>query len=286
MKKYKLHGMGFEVKDVDFNSLTKNELLEFGHSIASDNVVLIRNQNLDEKRLLEIFETIGVVLKPNQFFIHPEYPGLYRVTNERLNGQKIGIFADKELDWHSNGNGRPSGKECCVALYCVEPGINSVTSFCDTRRAYEDLPADIKVLVEDIDCTFQFKNKTFYHLDEDDRELMMFENKHLFPEGITKPLVYEHPFDKTKGLYFVFHYIQKMWRRSGERLDEEWLRSYLMDHVFQEKYIYRHDRWQKGDLIFMDQFHSIHKRNAVEGSRFLYRATLDYRHSWRKFGNK
>ena len=58
--------------------------------------------------------------------MHPDYLGLFRVTNERKDGEKIGIFADKELDWHSNGNGRKSGKECCAALYCVRPGKNSV----------------------------------------------------------------------------------------------------------------------------------------------------------------
>ena len=72
-----------------------------------------------------------------------------------------------------------------------------------------------------------------------------------------------------------------MWRRSGKPLDEAWLRDYLMKHVFQEKYIYHHDTWQNGDLIFMDQFHSIHRRNEVQGDRFLWRLTIDYSKSLR-----
>jgi hypothetical protein len=32
----------------------------------------------------------------------------------------------------------------------------------------------------------------------------------------------------------------------------------------------------------MDQFHSIHKRNEVQGDRFLWRITIDYRKSIRK----
>jgi hypothetical protein len=67
-----------------------------------------------------------------------------------------------------------------------------------------------------------------------------------------------------------------MWRRSGQPLDEVWLKKYLLDWVFQEKWMYHHDNWRSGDLIFMDQFHSIHKRNEVKGNRFLYRTTLDY----------
>ena len=266
--------------DIDFNKMSDDEIKEWGKNIAADNVILVRNQNLDETGILRVTELIGTVLKPKRFFMHPDYPGLFRVTNERKEGQKIGIFADKELDWHSNGNGRPSGKECCVALYCIRPGENSITSFCDTRRAYLELPYDIKEIVDDVECTFQFQNDTFYKLDKDDKELVMFENKRIYPEGVTKPLVYTHPYDGEKGLYFTFHYIRKMWRKSGEPLDEAWLKQYLMDHVFQDKYIWHHDDWQPGDFIFMDQFHSIHKRNEVQGDRFLYRISFDYENCW------
>jgi alpha-ketoglutarate-dependent 2,4-dichlorophenoxyacetate dioxygenase len=269
-----------KIYDIDFNKMSDNDIKDFGRNIARDNVVLVRNQTLDEEGILRVCENIGKVLKPNQFFMHPKHPGLFRVTNERKDGEKIGIFADKELDWHSNGNGRPSGKECCVALYCVRPGVDSVTSFCDTRQAYQDLPEEIKEIVDDVDCTFQFKNNTFYQLDQDDKELVMFENKRIYPEGVTKPLVYTHPFDGQKGLYFTFHYIRNMWRRNGEELDQEWLKDYLLTHIFNEKYIYHHNNWKSGDFIFMDQFHSIHKRNEVNGDRFLYRISFDYRKCW------
>lgn len=276
MKKIrKLNNIGVEY-EFDLSLANKDQILEFGKNLSKDNVVLLRNQSLNEREILNVCETIGTVLKFKRFFIHPKYPGLYRVTNRRENNKKIGIFADKELDWHSNGNGRPSGKECCVMLYCIEPGLNSVTSFCDTRQAYIDLPDDIKELCDNVDAVFQFKNNTFYDLDSDDMELELFNTKNIFPDGIIKPLVYTHPFDGNKGLYFTFHYIQDWWDRRDKSKDISWLKDYLMNHVFNNKYIYHHSDWKKGDMIFMDQFHSIHKRNAVEGDRFLYRVTLDY----------
>lgn len=122
----------------------------------------------------------------------------------------------------------------------------------------------------------KFENNTFYDLDEDDKELVMFENRGEYARGTVKPLVYTHPFDGKKGLYFTYHYIQKMYKVPAER--QKFLKEFLFDHVFQDKYVYHHDDWQPGDLIFMDQFHSIHKRNAVEGDRFMYRTTLDYAH--------
>lgn len=281
MDKKPLNNIGYEY-NIDFNRMSKDELHEFGRAIPADNVILVRNQNLTEERLLQVLETIGNVLKPDQFFMHPDYPGLFRVTNERKDGEKIGIFADKELDWHSNGNGRKSGKESCVSLYCIKPGENSVTSFCDTRQAYLDLSQEDKDFYDSIDCTFKFENGTFYDLDEDDKELKMFQGgAKSFSEGVTKPLVYTHPYDKDKGLYFTFHFIREMWvRGTTELLDKQPIFDKLMAHIFQDKYMYHHDDWQPGDFIFMDQFHSIHKRNAVEGDRFLYRASFDYDHSF------
>ena len=273
----KINNIGYEC-NIDFNTSSDDEIRYFGKSIVENNVIICRNQNLTEERLLHVLETIGVVLKPNQFFMHPDYPGLFRVTNERKEGEKIGIFADKELDWHSNGNGRKSGAEACVALYCIKPGENSVTSFCDTRQAYLDLTNEEKHYYDQIDCTFKFENGTFYDLDKDDKELTMFEGgARAFRDGVTKPLVYEHPYTKEKGLYFTFHYIRDCWNRNlGHKIDKDILITKLKKHIFQGKYMHHHDDWRAGDLIFMDQFHSIHKRNAVEGDRFLYRASFGY----------
>jgi len=262
--------------DVKLKDMNNEEIRRWARCLPYDNVVVLRNQDLSKADLSRVYNSIGNTLKTDEFFCDDEYPELMRVTNERKDGEKTGIFADKELDWHSNGNGRPSGVECCVGLYCVRPGKDSVTSFCDTRKAYDDLNPAMKIELENIKCLFKFENNTFYELDEDDKELVMFENRGEYVKGTIKPLVYKHPFDSKKGLYFTFHYIQKMYRVKPERA--KFLKEYLMDHVFQDKYIYHHDDWQPGDLIFMDQFHSIHKRNAVEGDRFMYRTTLDYAH--------
>ena len=262
--------------DVKLKDMSNEEIRRWARCLPYDNVVVLRNQDLSKADLSRVYNSIGNTLKTDEFFCDDEYPELMRVTNERKDGEKTGIFADKELDWHSNGNGRPSGVECCVGLYCVRSGKDSVTSFCDTRKAYDDLNPAMKIELENIKCLFKFENNTFYELDEDDKELVMFENRGEYVKGTIKPLVYKHPFDSKKGLYFTFHYIQKMYRVKPERA--KFLKEYLMDHVFQDKYIYHHDDWQPGDLIFMDQFHSIHKRNAVEGDRFMYRTTLDYAH--------
>ena len=164
-----------EIKEYDFNLKDKSreEIKEWAINIPKDNVVLFRNQDLSKQDLVNIYKGIGRTYAPRkkEFFCDDEYPELFRVTNKRVNGEKTGVFADKELDWHSNGNARDQGKECCIALYCVQEGVDSVTSFCDMRQAYRDLPIAMKDELDYIECLYGFENGTFYDLEEDDKEL-------------------------------------------------------------------------------------------------------------------
>lgn len=267
--------------DVELKNMTNEEIRKWAKCLAKDNVILLKNQDCKKQDLARVYDAIGRVCMPvdrktgkKEFFADDDYPQLMRVTNERKDGEKTGIFADKELDWHSNGNARDQGKECCVALYCVKEGTDSVTSFCDMRQAYRDLPQDIKNEVNNIECLYKFENGTFYDLDKDDKELEMFENRGVYLHGVKRPLVYTHPYDKDNGLYYTFHYIRETYNNTTPWSE---LNDFLMQHCFQEKYIAHHS-WEPGDWIFMDQFHSLHKRNEVKGERLLYRTAMDYRH--------
>jgi len=276
MTKTPLQNLGYQ-HNIRLKDMTDEEIRIWGRSIAEDNVIILEDQDLSKDDLIRIYYAIGVVLVPNrEFFCDDQYPQLMRVTNERKDGEKIGLFADKELDWHSNANGRDAGTECCVALYCVRPGEGTVTSFVDTRQAYNDLHPAWKKEVDNITCLFKFENNTFYDLDDDDKELEMFRNRGFFKNGVVKPLVYTHPYDHTRGLYFPFHYIREMYGNS-QGFDE--IMEFLKQHIFQQKYMYHHS-WKAGDLCFMDQYHSLHRRNAVQGDRLLYRSSLDYEKSW------
>ena len=54
--------------EVDFNTMSDPEIKDWGKNIVKDNVVLVRNQNLDEAGILRVCELIGNVLKPRSVF--------------------------------------------------------------------------------------------------------------------------------------------------------------------------------------------------------------------------
>ena len=52
---------------VDLNTMSDPEIKDWGKNIVKDNVVLVRNQNLDEAGILRVCELIGKVLNQISF---------------------------------------------------------------------------------------------------------------------------------------------------------------------------------------------------------------------------
>lgn len=299
MKILKELSNGIEL-DFDIGSASREEILEFAKRLPYYNVVLLRNLDLTKKQLTDIMAIIGKSKSPSQYFNDKEYPDIFHVTNKRdEKGRKLGLFADLELGWHSNGTLRPKVREIILSLYCKQPGEDSITSFCNTREAYEDLPNYIKELVDNIDTKINFhaftgKIKTIgandggYKLTSDDPEHAIFAGKikgatqheivhnvdNSGQEGPIKPLVVQHPWTGQKSLYFQCNFITDWWHRSGQDFDSKGLWDFLFNHLFQEKYIYHH-KWKTGDWLWADQWNSFHRRNVVKGERALYRMCCD-----------
>ena len=180
-----------------------------------------------------------------------EGPGVIKVTEG-------GLFGHKEtLDWHANKASSPN-RSPIVWIYAVKGSEGSITSWIDNRKAYEDLPNDIKKQCENIKITCGFKRGN-YTDDPFFREHHNKENKF--------NLVYTNEAG-IKGLYFP--YLQVMGGLSND------LFEYLKSHILQDKYRYDH-YWQDGDVVISEQWLTIHKRHAFDKmhERLMYRITID-----------
>ena len=288
--------------EVDFDPLnSKNKLLErFVRAIPEHNLILIRNIPKNKSKLVKMINRIGKThIRPEGlYYTDPDAIEITRVTNQRdINGSKIGLFADLELCWHCNGTLRKDVKETTLILYCVKPGKKShgVTGFCNTRKAYEDLPENVKKLIEKIKVRHSMKafsneiptlhkGDGGYSLTQDDPEYEIFSGKNKNSKGKTayvseledlyKPLVCTHPLYEKKSLYFIPSAITHWYHEEGIHFDSEKLWDFLYEHTFQEKYVYRH-HWCSGDIIFNDQWYGMHNRTEVKGDRFLWRFCID-----------
>ena len=64
-----------------------------------------------------------------------------------------------------------------------------------------------------------------------------------------------------------------------KKVDHEPIIEKLIPKIFKSKY-QTHHIFQPGDMLFMDQFTSLHRRTPVMGPRLLWRVASDYKRLW------
>ena len=180
-----------------------------------------------------------------------ERPGVIKVTEGALFGHK------ETLDWHCNKPSNPA-RSPIIWIYAVEGSKGSITSWIDNKKAYEDLPNDIKEECKKVKFTCGFKRGGY----TDDPFFKEHHNTKLVHN-----LVYTNEAGVT-GLFFP--YLQIL---GGVPQD---LYEYLKNHILQDKYRYDH-YWEDGDVVISEQWLTIHKRHAFEkmNKRLMYRIAID-----------
>jgi hypothetical protein len=197
-------------------------------------------------------------------------------------GKAIGIFGDTELQWHANGTARHIFDEICVSLYCVEECVDTVLSICNQCDAFVDLPEWDKLRYRSIDIQLDNKKDAIYKISEHDLpdnpapENEMRTGADFYKEDVDRrPLVGKHPIDGREYLYFMVPFIVGAF--NGDiKINHEDLYEELWEKLFRSKYMVHHV-FRKGDLLFMDQLHTIHRRSPIYNKeRMLWRTAFDY----------
>ena len=254
---------------------TDDELRDTMKQVQQDGLAIFTEQEYTEAQLTSIFKRVGECEAPGLFMNDPDHPEIFKVSGERdAEGNKIGMFGDGELGWHSNGNSRHQIDKILIGLYCVKGDPNTTLSICNTSQPYYDMSDDEREYYESIKIKIKFKNHTMYSLDDDDPELE-FMNKN---RGSIRDLIGVHPHNDLKYFYFPYHFICGAWE-GKKKVDHEPIIEKLIPKIFKSKH-QTHHIFQQGDMLFMDQFTSLHRRTPVMGPRLLWRVASDYKRMW------
>ena len=247
------------------------ELRDLAVRIQTEGLAIFHDQKFSEAEIVEFFKRLGECEAPGLFMNHKDYPEIFYVTGKRdPQGNKIGMFGDGELGWHSNGNSRHLIDKIVIGLYCIQGDVNTTLSICNTSDPFYELSEDEQEYWKSIKIRLKFQNDTMYHLDEDDPELeFMSKNK-----GSIRDLVGVHPYTGKYYFYFPYHFIVKAWEGKTQ-IDHEAMIERLKPIIFRSKF-QKHHVFAEGDLLLMDQFTTLHRRTPVMGDRLLYRLACDY----------
>ena len=290
-----LHENGWTVilTDFDFKTATKEEMDLIGCWLATNTLVIARNQSMTVDEEVEVVKKFGEVeyavaeqpgateeqIQRNKEIIERyEVPGsngyLLRVSGEENHKGEKGLFgAVHELDWHANQVERKDRKPL-VWLRSIRGSVGSKTSWTNHAVAYQSLPLAMKKLCQRLKVNYTYHyNKWDGNTDVDMLANVLRVNKGL--PDYYPPLVMTNNAGLT-GLFFSWNQVQ-----SFEGISEsETLKiiSTLRDLILaDERNLYHHD-WQDGDVAIAEQWLGIHKRWPFDGlgKRVLHRATFDF----------
>jgi len=278
MINYRLHENNWTVfiEDLDMRQASQNDINQIAKLIATNTLVIIRNQNLtatDEVAIIRKF-------KNPQTFVVPEatnyVSGLEGAVVEgsedlflRVSGKpddhgRVGIAAyETEMVWHCNDPGE-ANRLPMVWLYGVEGTTGSRTSYNNNILSYADLSEDMK------------KEINSYHLEVIKEMGLDIDN--LRTDGVIaeyKPKLVVTNIANRTGLFFPMYHVSKILEATDQRSKE--VLDFLREHTVQEQYVYHHD-WRDGDIVIGEQNLGIHKRWPFKqiNQRTLHRAAFDF----------
>lgn len=277
--------VGVEVYDIDLNS--NEEIIELGKLVASQCVTFI-DQQIDTHRLYDIMTQWGTPSRAllHNYILQRKIEGRHWreiLLNLGLIAKEVsdmsdavsivsykkdekdrpkGIFSNGELDWHSDQCGFDDAPRM-IGLQSISDSVNSQTQFLCTHDAYESLSRDMKSMVQELVCKHRWVdgvmapglNETqsliihYNMVPLDGMETKLFTESATGLPGIKLP---SHSFDGFVG----------MSTEESQRVLNE-----LKKVIYNDKYVYTQD-WQDGQIVFMDQEITLHKRptNVADGS--------------------
>lgn len=259
------------------------QLKELAEEIIATGSAVLYDQVLTQEEYVKMGYRMGECEGYNYFMNPKDHPEISLVSGQKdEDGKQIGVFGEGELQWHANGTARHKFDQIVVTLYCVEECIDTVLSICNQCDAFAELSERDKERYRTIDIQLDNVTDAIYKISDYDLpdqpapENTINTGAEFYQEDVDRrPLVGKHPIDGREYLYFMVPFIVGAFER-GERINHEALYDELWRKLFKSKYM-KHHVFRKGDLLFMDQLHTTHRRSPVKDTkRMLWRLAFDY----------
>jgi alpha-ketoglutarate-dependent taurine dioxygenase len=229
------------------------------YDAALENVVLvIRGQaHLTPAQLQAAVEMFGELMEDqNRRYLVDGFPLISVLDNRHTDSKGGPAKVGKNATWHTDHTNQEMPPKFTV-LYAVEvPDKGGATSVCNSRAAYESLPADLRKKLDGMKTENTLISSARFKIANPD---ILKEQLASTKPPMVHPLIRTHPETGKRAVWFHKSKTEKIIGMTPEET-QDFLQD-LTDRITRPEFCYAH-QYQKGDLLFIDDRQSLHKAGS------------------------
>ena len=267
--------LGGEIVELDIGNKLTNDEINFINKCWNERLVLVfKNQNLDDPKLINFSKYFGELDPPgpNPYGITflPEFPEINVISNVKNDkGTPIGNLGDGEAVWHADMTYLETPPKAGI-LYALEvPENQGNTHFANMVLAYSELPEKLKQKIDGRILIHDSAHNSAGMLRKGYTEV----NDPSETPGARHPIVITDKITNKKLLFLGrrphAYIIGLELEESEDLLNEIW------EHATDEKFTWTQN-WEKGDLLMWKYLNVLHKRDAFDSNtrRIMHRTQI------------
>lgn len=255
-------GFAVELSGIDLATAAPEALAEFDHVCRTTPVVVIRKQSLTADQMMAVSERLGHVSAQHRVGSHPDFPGITILSNKKVDGKMIGVH-EHGRRWHTDGTTYQT-LGLTTMLYGIEcPPEGADTLIADAVAAFEAMPEARRKELEKV----QVVHNRAHLMQKYGRtgKLGYTPEEIAAMKDVIHPVVVKSPIDGRKSFFLTngsTKSVVGLQHDEGFALIEE-----LINHVTQDKFIYRH-KWQAGDVLIWNDMCTMHLATWFDDTKY------------------
>ena len=264
--------IGVEITDVDISKPLSESDLNSIHSLwVKNSVAIFPDQKLSHDAYNDFAMQFGAFGK--EPFLTTMKTQMHIVELRRKATEEASHFGGS---WHSDWSFQSSPPSATMLHSKIVPPFGGDTLFTNSALAYDDLSADLKAKVEDLNAInsakLPYADDGFYALEGKERTMKIKSSRSANKQHL-HPVVREHKDTNRKSLFVNPVYTVGI--EGMTDMEAYTFLSEIFEHMTQDKYIYRH-QWDADMLIMWDNRSVMHMaEGGYDGyERLMHRITI------------
>ena len=265
--------IGVELNDLDITKILDIGIInEISELLSKFSVVVIRDQNITNDQHIKFSECFGN-LEQTKVGTDGSGSKLIILRNFDEDGnivpptdrQRLNNLANKE--WHSDSSFKKIPSKLSILSAKMIPSNGGDTEFLSMRAAYNSLPENLKLNIEDKVCWHDYSHGRL----KIDPNLVTSEEKKALPPVKQKLVLNNKKYGKSLYLGAHCSKIDGMTENESQNLLKE-----IYEFVDNKSCVYSHV-WKPYDLIMWDNRSVLHRATPIKGKiekRLMVRTTI------------